>query len=62
MKNVGVPVVPGSEGVVKDQKEAIKIANDIGYPVIIKAVYGGGGKGMRVAHNNNSRPARVSLG
>lgn len=49
-----VPTVPGSEGPVKDQKEALEIAKNIGYPVIIKAVAGGGGKGMRVAHNSGS--------
>lgn len=47
MKKAGVPVVPGSEGVVKDVGEATEIANLIGFPVIIKAVAGGGGRGMR---------------
>ncbi len=46
-----VPTVPGSEGAVEDEKTAIKIASEIGYPVIIKAAAGGGGRGMRVAHN-----------
>ncbi|OQA02519.1 MAG: Biotin carboxylase [Planctomycetes bacterium ADurb.Bin401] len=49
-----VPVVPGSEGQIKDESEAIKIANKIGYPVIVKAAAGGGGRGMRVAHNDIS--------
>jgi acetyl-CoA carboxylase biotin carboxylase subunit len=44
----GVPVVPGSEGLLKNTKEGLKIANEIGYPVILKATAGGGGKGMRV--------------
>jgi len=48
MIKAGVPVVPGSDGLVKDLKHGIKIAKDIGYPVIIKATAGGGGKGMRV--------------
>ena len=49
-----VPVVPGSDGEIKDEDQAIKIANKIGYPVIIKAAAGGGGRGMRVAHNDIS--------
>ncbi len=44
-----VPVVPGSKGLIEDIGEAMRIANDIGYPVLIKATAGGGGKGMRVA-------------
>ncbi|HEX9655303.1 MAG TPA: acetyl-CoA carboxylase biotin carboxylase subunit [Bacteroidota bacterium] len=48
MKKAGVPVVPGSEGVVKDVGEATEIASLIGFPVIIKAVAGGGGRGMRI--------------
>src|SRR5699024_5135160 len=51
MKRAEVPVVPGSEGLVKDIKEAKKIAKDIGYPVIIKATAGGGGKGIHVARD-----------
>lgn len=54
MKNLGVPVVPGSEGAVKDKEEGLRIANEIGFPVIIKASAGGGGKGMRVAHSELS--------
>ena len=49
-----VPVVPGSDGEIKDEAEAIKLANKIGYPVIVKAAAGGGGRGMRVAHNDIS--------
>lgn len=49
-----VPLVPGSEGELKDEKEAIKLANKIGYPVILKAAAGGGGRGMRIAHNDIS--------
>jgi len=48
MKKVGVPVVPGSAGVVNDVDEAKKIAAEIGYPVMLKASAGGGGKGMRI--------------
>jgi len=47
MKNAGVPTIPGSEGLIKDVKEAKKLAEQIGYPVMIKATAGGGGKGMR---------------
>lgn len=48
MRKVGVPVVPGSDGAVKDIDEAKKIAAEIGYPVMLKASAGGGGKGMRI--------------
>lgn len=47
VKKAGVPVIPGSEGILKDPEEALKLADEIGYPVILKAVAGGGGKGMR---------------
>jgi acetyl-CoA carboxylase biotin carboxylase subunit len=49
-----VPVVPGSDGVVPNEVEALKLAAQIGYPVIVKAVAGGGGRGMRVVHNEVS--------
>ena len=48
MKEAGVPVILGSDGALKDYKEAERIANEIGYPVILKAAAGGGGRGMRV--------------
>jgi len=47
-----VPVIPGSDGTVDNEKDALEVAKKIGYPVIIKAVAGGGGKGMRTAHNS----------
>lgn len=50
----GVPLVPGSDGAVSSLKEARQIADAIGYPVMIKAAAGGGGKGMRLAHNPDS--------
>jgi acetyl-CoA carboxylase biotin carboxylase subunit len=50
----GVPCVPGSDGLIDDVEEAVKIADQIGYPVLIKATAGGGGKGMRVAGNEIS--------
>lgn len=51
MIEAGVPVVPGSKEIIKDLEEAAKIAQEIGYPVMIKASAGGGGKGMRIAQN-----------
>ncbi len=48
MKKAGVPVVPGSDGVVKDLKTAMEVAESTGYPIMLKAVAGGGGKGMRM--------------
>ncbi|MCX2495536.1 acetyl-CoA carboxylase biotin carboxylase subunit [Pedobacter sp. PF22-3] len=48
MKNAGVPTIPGSEGLLASVKEGIAIANEMGYPVILKATAGGGGRGMRV--------------
>ena len=51
MAAVGVPIVPGTPGPVEDVDEALKFAKDIGFPVIIKAAAGGGGKGMRVAND-----------
>ncbi|NLZ83753.1 MAG: acetyl-CoA carboxylase biotin carboxylase subunit [Clostridiales bacterium] len=50
MKNAGVPVIPGSDGNVSNVEEAITLAEKIGYPVMIKACSGGGGKGMRAVH------------
>ncbi len=50
MKKNGVPVIPGSDGVVTDLKEAVKLSHNIGFPVIIKASAGGGGKGMRIVN------------
>jgi len=51
MKNAGVPVIPGSEGVVESFEHALDIANEIGFPVMLKAVAGGGGKGMRICRD-----------
>src|ERR1039458_1049196 len=48
MKNAGVPCVPGSEGLLKDLKEGLKVVKKIGYPVMLKATAGGGGRGMRI--------------
>lgn len=49
----GVPCVPGSDGLLKDEKEGVKLANEIGYPVMLKATAGGGGRGMRLIWNDD---------
>ena len=51
MKAAGVPTIPGNEGILESLEEATKIANKIGYPVMLKATAGGGGKGMQVCHD-----------
>jgi acetyl-CoA carboxylase biotin carboxylase subunit len=51
-RDAGVPVVPGSEGLIENEKDALRIAHQIGFPVLIKASAGGGGRGMRVAAND----------
>lgn len=53
-KKAGVPTPPGSEGLIQNEEEALSTAKRIGYPVMIKAIAGGGGRGMRVAHNDIS--------
>jgi acetyl-CoA carboxylase biotin carboxylase subunit len=53
-EKAGIPVVPGSVGAIGDESEALSVARDIGYPVLIKASSGGGGRGMRLAHNDIS--------
>ena len=53
-RKAGVPVTPGSDGVVENDKDAARLAKKLGYPVMIKAVAGGGGRGMRAAHNETS--------
>jgi acetyl-CoA carboxylase biotin carboxylase subunit len=67
MVKAGVPVVPGSDGLVKDVKHGLKISEEIGYPVIIKATAGGGGKGMRIVwtadeFETNWNKARMEAG
>ena len=56
MMEVGVPTVPGSPDVITDPEQALEVARTIGFPVMIKASAGGGGKGMRVAHDEGSFP------
>lgn len=53
-KKAGVPLPPGSEGLIEDEQSALATAKKIGYPIMIKAVAGGGGRGMRIAHNDIS--------
>lgn len=52
MRKAGVPIIPGSKGAIKDQEEALRLAKKIGYPVMCKAAAGGGGKGIKAAHND----------
>ena len=54
MVAAGVPVTPGSDGIIGNEDEALKLAHGMEYPVILKAAAGGGGKGMRVVHNDAS--------
>jgi acetyl-CoA carboxylase, biotin carboxylase subunit len=56
MKKAGVPMLPGSDGPVDSEEKALRTAKDIGYPVIIKAVAGGGGRGMRIVANPGDLP------
>ena len=58
MIKAGVPVVPGSNGLLKDLKDAIATSNDIGYPVMLKATAGGGGKGMRIVRSEDEVEAQ----
>ena len=59
-KSLGIPVVPGSEGAVTTDAQAEKIANEIGYPVLVKAAAGGGGRGMKVAHSEDRLSVALS--
>ena len=59
-KAAKVPVFPGSEGAIEDPEEAVTVANEIGYPVIIKAAAGGGGRGMRVCRNEATLRTNIS--
>ncbi len=53
VRKLGIPVVPGSDGEIRDIARAEKIASEIGYPVIVKAASGGGGRGMKVVHSKS---------
>ncbi|ASS98901.1 MULTISPECIES: acetyl-CoA carboxylase biotin carboxylase subunit [Geobacillus] len=61
MREAGVPIVPGSRGVIESLDEARAIADEIGYPVIIKATAGGGGKGIRVARNEEELVKGINI-
>ena len=60
VKKAGIPVVPGSEGEVREFKDAAIVAKEIGYPVIVKAASGGGGRGMKIVHNEADLELAVS--
>lgn len=59
-RGLGIPVVPGSEGAVSSDSEARRVAQEIGYPVLIKAAAGGGGRGMKVAHSEQDLPVALA--
>ncbi|PTL40472.1 acetyl-CoA carboxylase biotin carboxylase subunit [Alkalicoccus saliphilus] len=61
MEEAGVPVVPGSDGLVKSPDDGVRVAEEIGYPVIIKATAGGGGKGIRVAKTEEELRKGISV-
>ncbi|ANB62027.1 acetyl-CoA carboxylase biotin carboxylase subunit [Anoxybacteroides amylolyticum] len=61
MREAGVPIVPGSKGIIGTIDEALALANEIGYPVIIKATAGGGGKGIRVARNEQELVKGINI-
>lgn len=61
MKEAGVPIVPGTDGIIEDIEVALETAKEIGYPVIVKATAGGGGKGMRVAETEEELKHAVTM-
>ncbi|MED3646874.1 acetyl-CoA carboxylase biotin carboxylase subunit [Halalkalibacterium halodurans] len=61
MKRAGVPIVPGSEGIIESVEDGLAVAEQIGYPVIIKATAGGGGKGIRVARNEEELRKGINI-
>ncbi|WP_238650191.1 acetyl-CoA carboxylase biotin carboxylase subunit [Paenibacillus piscarius] len=60
MKMAGVPIIPGSDGLVGDIEEAVMLGRDIGYPIIVKATAGGGGKGIRIAEDEESLVKQIT--
>ncbi|MGG1685922.1 acetyl-CoA carboxylase biotin carboxylase subunit [Pseudalkalibacillus sp. NRS-1564] len=61
MEDAGVPVVPGSDGIIETKEEALELANEMGYPIIIKATAGGGGKGIRVVHEEEELIKAINM-
>jgi acetyl-CoA carboxylase biotin carboxylase subunit len=61
VKAAGVPIVPGSDGLITDPNEAIRVGESLGFPVLVKAAAGGGGKGMRIAHNDAALKNAVKM-
>jgi acetyl-CoA carboxylase biotin carboxylase subunit len=61
MREAGVPVIPGSEGAIQNEQEALRTAARLGYPVVIKAAMGGGGRGIRIAHNEDQLTRNLKL-
>ncbi|MFD2611878.1 acetyl-CoA carboxylase biotin carboxylase subunit [Paenibacillus gansuensis] len=61
MKDARVPVIPGSDGLIEDLDEAVRLGREIGYPVIIKATAGGGGKGIRIAEDEDSLIQQITM-
>lgn len=60
VKELGIPVVPGSDGEITDSTTALKVADHLGYPVLVKASAGGGGRGMQVVHEKSDLEASIS--
>ena len=60
MKDAGVPVIPGSDGAVKDMPEAIRISEEMGYPVMVKASAGGGGRGIRIVNSREELASQIA--
>lgn len=61
MEKAGVPIVPGTDGIIEKEEDALKRADEIGYPVIVKATAGGGGKGMRVAESPEELKTAIKM-
>src|ERR1700752_5086983 len=60
MEEAGVPILPGSRGVLKSAEEALSLASEIGYPIMLKAAAGGGGRGMRIVRSESELPGLLA--